>query len=188
MWQLVHSLVLRKLTMKSSIPAWKKGVFAVIAGIGFGTLVAVSIAIVDRNRASDPSLPLAENYNADPATFSRLFHLANPDNKENHVSPEDLSFLVQSLDNPNRGIRKHAFLGLLTRKEALGVGYAQQLVEERFFELKNEADRDTLLLVLFRLSPESESKWTSWANQQPQWRPMVEVHRQWKSARNKASS
>lgn len=174
--------------MKSSIPAWKKSVFALIAGIGFGTLVAVSIAVVDRNRASDPSLPLAKNYGADPATFSRLFHLTNPDNKKNRVSPEDLSFLVECLDHPNRGIRKHAFLGLLTRKESLGVGYAQQLVEERFFEPKYEPDRDILLLVLFRLSPESESKWTSWANQQPQWRPMVEVHRQWKSARENASS
>lgn len=173
--------------MKSSIPAWKKSVFALIAGIGFGTLVAVSVAVVDRNRASDPSLPLAKNYGADPATFSRLFDLANPDNKYRRVSQDDLSFLVQSLDHANRGVRKHAFLGLLTRKESLGVGYAQQLVEERFFEPKNEPDRDILLLVLFRLSPESESKWTSWANQQPQWRPMVEAHRQWKSARVKAS-
>lgn len=169
--------------MRPPIPAWHRFAVAIIAGIGVGMLIAVAVVASIRNRSDDPSSALALRYQADPATFSRLYQLTNPDNKGKKVSPDDLAFLVTNLDHENRGIRKHALLGLLTRRDVLGVGYAQQLVEDRFFLPQFVPDRDIMLLVLFRLSPESEAKWTTWANQHPEWRPMVEVHHQWKAAR-----
>ena len=169
--------------MKKKTASQAKRTFAVMAGVGFGGLFTAAFLFASHHSANSIERNLAKNYGADPARFTRLFRLSNPDLKGVRVTPDDLRFIESSLDDPNEAIRKHAVLALLTRRESIGPGHAQKLVEDRFFLSQFEADRSTLLLVLFRLSPESEAKWTTWANQHPEWRPMVEVHHQWKAAR-----
>jgi hypothetical protein len=169
--------------MKKKTASQAKRTYAVMAGVGFAGLFTAAYLFASHQSANSVEETLAKNYGAEPGRFTRIFRLSNPDLKGVPVTPDDLRFIESSLDDPNKGIRKHAVLALLTRRNSIGPGYAQQLVEDRFFLPQFVPDRDIMLLVLFRLSPESGAKWTTWANQHPEWRPMVEVHHQWKAAR-----
>jgi hypothetical protein len=169
--------------MKKKTASQAKRTYAVMAGVGFAGLFTAAYLFASHQSANSVEGTLAKNYGAEPGRFTRIFRLSNPDLKGVPVTPDDLRFIESSLDDPNEGIRKHAVLALLTRRDSLGPGHAQKLVEDRFFLPQFVPNRDIMLLVLFRLSPESEAKWTTWANQHPEWRPMVEVHHQWKAAR-----